>query len=90
MSGLFGSSKPKTNDAAEQRLVNQERQAEGDNRDEQKKIQASKIARTKRGKQSLMSLQGNPFGDNRRSQLSNQLGAGRKSFSNNTTYGPQN
>ena len=70
MSGLFGSSKPKTktDDAAEQRLVNS----------------------TKRGKQSLMSLQGNPFGDNRRSQLSNQLGAGRKSFSNNTTYGPQN
>jgi hypothetical protein len=91
MSGLFGGSKPKTNDAAEQRLQNQEQQAEADNREEQKALMATKRSRSGKGKKSqLMSLQGNPFGDDRRTQLSNQLGAGRKSFSNNNTYGPQN
>lgn len=90
MSGLFGGSKPKTNDAAEQRLENQERQAEADNREEQKALMATKRSRSKSGKSLLMSLQGNPFGEDRRTQLSNQLGAGRKSFSNNNTYGPQN
>jgi len=51
---------------------------------------ATKRSRSKSGKSQLMSLQGNPFGEDRRTQLSNQLGAGRKSFSNNNTYGPQN